>query len=74
MIERVAQTLHDLTMRNSGTSRDPADMHEDAVALIAAMREPTIEMERAALYCESEDSGDVYRYDRRGACWRRLRD
>jgi hypothetical protein len=61
MIERVAQALHDLTMRNYGTARDPADMHEDAVALIAAMREPTIAMERAALYCESDDAGEVYR-------------
>jgi hypothetical protein len=61
MIERVAQTLHDLTMRNSGTARDPADMYEDAVALIATMREPSVEMERAALYSESGDGAEVYR-------------
>lgn len=41
MVDRIAQTLHDLTIKNGGVSRGAHDMKADAVAILEAMREPT---------------------------------
>lgn len=44
MIDRVAMTLHELVLSNGGVSRGPADMRDDACAIVSAMRIPTEDM------------------------------
>lgn len=37
LIDRIADKLHELTLRNGGQSRGASDMREDAVALLRVM-------------------------------------
>lgn len=61
LVDRIAQELHDMTVRKGGVSRGAADMVADARSLLAVMRPLTDEqtdpvdayIEREVLYMET---------------------